>query len=100
MRALIFSKSLVLFLLAAPLTATSQDGYLLPNGWRVTPAGQRVLLTDLPLNIRCTPDGKHARRLSHGPVLRRKERRSVFVDGFGQRWQQVVCLGRRSLRQG
>jgi len=33
---------------------------LLPNGWRLTPAGQQVILTDLPLNIRTTPDGKYA----------------------------------------
>src|SRR3954468_12337370 len=35
-------------------------GYVLPNGWRLTPAGQQVILTDLPLNIRTTPDGKYA----------------------------------------
>ena len=27
------------------------QGYLLPNGWTVTPAGQQVILRDLPLNI-------------------------------------------------
>src|SRR5580658_3700612 len=27
------------------------EGYLLPNGWTVTPAGKQVTLTDLPLNI-------------------------------------------------
>ena len=35
-------------------------GYVLPNGWRLTPAGQQIILTDLPLNIRTTPDGKYA----------------------------------------
>jgi hypothetical protein len=35
-------------------------GFLLPNGWRVTPAGEQVVLTDLPLNIVTSPDGKHA----------------------------------------
>src|SRR4051794_17972726 len=38
----------------------SAAGYVLPNGWRLTPAGQQIILTDLPLNIRTTPDGKFA----------------------------------------
>ena len=37
-----------------------EGGFLLPNGWRVTPAGQQVLLTDLPLNILTSADGKYA----------------------------------------
>jgi YVTN family beta-propeller protein len=36
------------------------EGFLLPNGWRLTPAGQQVPLTDLPLNIIPSPDGKYA----------------------------------------
>lgn len=36
------------------------QGVLLPNGWRLTPAGEQVPLTDLPLNILVTPDGKYA----------------------------------------
>src|SRR5262245_61171888 len=35
-------------------------GFLLPNGWRLTPVGEQVPLTDLPLNIRTTADGKYA----------------------------------------
>jgi YVTN family beta-propeller protein len=35
-------------------------GFLLPNGWTVTPAGRQVLLTDLPLNIAPLADGRHA----------------------------------------
>jgi YVTN family beta-propeller protein len=27
------------------------DGFLLPNGWKLTPAGEHLPLTDLPLNI-------------------------------------------------
>ena len=38
----------------------AEAGVLLPNGWRLTPAGQQVLLTDLPLNIGFTADGQHA----------------------------------------
>jgi len=36
---------------------TSQ-GFLLPNGWKLSPAGQHVTLTDLPLNILPLADGK------------------------------------------
>ena len=38
----------------------SDQGFLLPNGWRLTPAGKQVVLTDLPLNILADADGKHA----------------------------------------
>jgi YVTN family beta-propeller protein len=35
-------------------------GFLLPNGWTLTPAGKHVTLTDLPLNILPLSDNKHA----------------------------------------
>ncbi len=35
-------------------------GFLLPNGWTLTPAGDQVALTDLPLNILPLADGKRA----------------------------------------
>src|SRR5256885_1613758 len=38
----------------------SEQGFLLPNGWRLTPAGKQVPLTDLPLNILVDAEGKHA----------------------------------------
>jgi YVTN family beta-propeller protein len=38
----------------------TDKGFLLPNGWTLTPAGKHVLLTDLPLNILPLADGKHA----------------------------------------
>lgn len=38
----------------------SEQGFLLPNGWRLTPAGMQVPLTDLPLNILVDAEGKHA----------------------------------------
>lgn len=35
-----------------PATAgPTERGFLLPNGWTLTPAGKHVVLTDLPLNI-------------------------------------------------
>jgi YVTN family beta-propeller protein len=34
--------------------------FLLPNGWTISPAGDQVALTDLPLNIIPLADNKHA----------------------------------------
>ncbi|AMV37291.1 bifunctional YncE family protein/alkaline phosphatase family protein [Planctomyces sp. SH-PL62] len=43
----------------APRTAGPvEGGYLLPNGWTITPAGEQVVLPDLPLNILPLADGK------------------------------------------
>ena len=36
------------------------DGFLLPNGWMISPAGDQVPLKDLPLNIVPLSDGRHA----------------------------------------
>jgi YVTN family beta-propeller protein len=41
-------------------------GFLLPNGWTITPAGDQVALTDLPLNIFPLADGRHALAASSG----------------------------------
>jgi YVTN family beta-propeller protein len=35
-------------------------GFLLPNGWTITPAGEQVPLADLPLNIVPLADGRRA----------------------------------------
>lgn len=44
----------------------TEQGYLLPNGWTITPAGRQVTLTDLPLNILPLPGGKHALAATSG----------------------------------
>ena len=63
------SRSLVLVAVIAtalPLHAESPrpgrtaEGFLLPNGWRITPAGKQVETADLPLNIIPLADGKRA----------------------------------------
>ncbi|MGL4551998.1 MAG: bifunctional YncE family protein/alkaline phosphatase family protein, partial [Gemmataceae bacterium] len=36
------------------------DGFLLPNGWKLRPAGEHLVLADLPLNITPLADGKRA----------------------------------------
>jgi YVTN family beta-propeller protein len=38
----------------------TDKGFLLPNGWTISPAGKQAPLTDLPLNILPLADGKHA----------------------------------------
>lgn len=38
----------------------TETGYLLPNGWHITPAGKQIETTDLLLNIIPMKDSKHA----------------------------------------
>ncbi len=38
----------------------TERGFLLPNGWTITPAGEQVILKDLPLNIIPLADGRRA----------------------------------------
>src|SRR5262249_1264181 len=38
----------------------SDGSMLLPNGWRIAPAGRSLALSTLPLNIVLSPDGKYA----------------------------------------
>src|ERR1700759_861072 len=57
---------LLLLLLAATSTAFSQipgknektGQVLLPNGWKLSPAGRSLQLGDLPLNMQLSPSGK------------------------------------------
>jgi YVTN family beta-propeller protein len=44
----------------------TDKGFLLPNGWTITPAGEQVTLTDLPLNIVPLGDGRHALTATSG----------------------------------
>jgi YVTN family beta-propeller protein len=42
------------------LPGTAADGsVLLPNGWRLAPAGRQVTVGDLPLNVVSSPDSKY-----------------------------------------
>src|SRR5271165_1558914 len=36
-----------------------EQGFLLPNGWILKPAGEQVPLADLPLGILALPDNRH-----------------------------------------
>ena len=43
-----------------------ERGFLLPNGWTITPAGEQVALADLPLNIIPLADNRHALAATSG----------------------------------
>jgi YVTN family beta-propeller protein len=60
----------------------TSEGFLLPNGWRLSPAGQHVVLTDLPLNILPLADGNH--------VL-------VSTDGYNRHELSLIALQTRQL---
>ena len=63
-----FLASILLVAVAAPVLADesaavkpaiagpSEQGFLLPNGWRISPAGKQVPLADLPLKIITSAD--------------------------------------------
>ncbi len=44
----------------------TENGFLLPNGWTISPAGDQVPLTDLPLNIIPLSDGRRALAATSG----------------------------------
>ena len=44
----------------AQFPGQKETGFLLPNGWTITPAGEQVMLKDLPLNIVPLADNRHA----------------------------------------
>jgi YVTN family beta-propeller protein len=44
----------------------TENGFLLPNGWTITPAGDQVTLTDLPLNIIPLAGGKQVLVATNG----------------------------------
>jgi DNA-binding beta-propeller fold protein YncE len=53
--------------LATVLPGAAGDGTItLPNGWHLAPAGKSLALSDLPLNIALTPDGRFAVAANNG----------------------------------
>jgi DNA-binding beta-propeller fold protein YncE len=96
--------SLVLVCLVSPVASRAQEapryagatktGFLLPNGWVVSPAGQHVMIPDLPLSILALPDNRHALVATSGfnahelllidlQIPDIKERRFVRESWFG-----------------
>src|SRR5436190_9867602 len=58
------------------------DGFLLPNGWKLTPAGDQLALTDLPLNIL---------------PLKNEPRVVVTTNGFNTHAIQIVDLATKQI---
>ncbi|MEA3364038.1 MAG: glutaminyl-peptide cyclotransferase [Candidatus Hydrogenedentes bacterium] len=52
--------------IAGELPGPSDEGYILPNRWRITPVGDAIWTNDLLLNIEIAPDGKAAVALHGG----------------------------------
>lgn len=50
----------------ARFAGPTKEGFLLPNGWHLTPAGKHLVTTDLPLNIIPLKDNKHALAATSG----------------------------------
>ena len=60
MSRLILLWPVVVCLAAQNVPHASPDGFALPNGWRITPAGKSIPVNDMVLNILLAPDGRHA----------------------------------------
>ena len=74
MRRLTLLWPLVVCLSAQDVPHALPDGFALPNGWRITPAGKNIPGNDMVLNILLSPDGRnavvlHAGYNPHGLVL-------------------------------
>jgi YVTN family beta-propeller protein len=67
-------------------------GFLLPNGWTITPAGKQVPLSDLPLNLIPLADNRHALAATSGfnkhelSLVDLKELRVVANQAVRQSW--------------
>jgi YVTN family beta-propeller protein len=51
---------------ASRFAGATENGFLLPNGWTLKPAGEHVTLADLPLNIVPLADNRHALAATSG----------------------------------
>jgi YVTN family beta-propeller protein len=68
------ASTVLVLLLTVPLAAQeppkfpgpTKEGFLLPNGWHLTPVGKHIVTTDLPLNIIPLADNRHALVASSG----------------------------------
>src|SRR5450755_1778422 len=70
----------------------TDKGFLLPNGWTITPAGKQIALSDLPLNITPLADGKHVLVATSGfnnhelSVIDLESQKVVDHQTVRQRW--------------
>ncbi|MDR3632848.1 MAG: bifunctional YncE family protein/alkaline phosphatase family protein [Isosphaeraceae bacterium] len=70
----------------------TEKGFLLPNGWTITPAGRHVPLTDMVLNIMPLADGRHAIAATSGynrhelSLVDLEARKVVSAESVAQSW--------------
>jgi YVTN family beta-propeller protein len=70
----------------------TDQGFLLPNGWTLKPAGRPVALADLPLNIIALADNRHALAATSGynahelALVDLKEGKVVDRQAVSQSW--------------
>ena len=76
-----------------PATAgPTATGFLLPNGWHLTPVGTHVEISDLPLNIHPLKDGTHALVTTNGfnrhelSLVNLKDGKVVTAEWARQSW--------------
>lgn len=92
----------------------TEDGYFLPNGWKLTPPEKSVPTEDLPLNLVNAPDGKamvavHGGYNRHGLVVMKSksgelvQEISVPTAGMGLAWhpngKKLYVAGANSKRK-
>ncbi|MCP5113498.1 MAG: hypothetical protein GY953_21905, partial [bacterium] len=65
-RLLILVPILALAAIAQELPQSIDGGYLLPNGWRITPVGKAIQTDDMVLNVTVAPDGRAAIAMHSG----------------------------------
>ena len=70
----------------------TDQGFLLPNGWRLKPAGQHIPLADLPLNIIPLADNRHVLATTSGynahelSIIDLQEKKVIDKQTVRQSW--------------
>lgn len=73
-----------------------KDYTLLPNGWKLTPAGKKIEVGELPLNLILTKDGKYAITSNSATkentlsVVDLKDGKEIQRDTISQTWRGLV----------
>lgn len=73
-----------------------KDVTLLPNGWKLTPAGKQIKIGELPLNLKVTKDEKYAITSNNGvadnsiSVINLREMKEVQRISLDKTWRGVA----------